>query len=151
MAPNLLGTAFSHGVQAVGAVEKDGNLEQVVFLAPSEATRLDPDKLDSLYSRLGPHTAEEVVCRAMEELAFRLAHIDRLYCRADLIEMRKNTRALIAIADQIGMTGLARVAGHVICCIDDADTTALAATLARMTRTGERSLTAIWDLQDVSI
>ena len=123
----------------------------MILLAPCEGVRLDPDRLDSLYSQLGPQAAEDVVCRAMEELACRLAQIDRLHCHAALDEMRKNTRALIAIADQIGMTGLARVAAHVILCIDDGDRTALAATLARLARAGERSLTAIWDRQDLTI
>jgi hypothetical protein len=126
-------------------------LEHVVMLAPSEGPRLDPHRLDSLYTQLGPQAAEDMVCRAMEELAFRLAHIDRLYRCASFPEMRKMTRALIAIAEQIGMTGLATVAGHVVQCIDDGDRIALAATLARLNRTGERSLTAIWDLQDLSI
>lgn len=126
-------------------------VEQVLVLAPDERAWLDPNRLDTLYSQLGPHGAEDVVCRAMEELAHRLAHIDRLYCQGDTAEMRKTTRALIAIADQIGMAGLARVAGHVVACIDDADRVALAATLARLIRCGDRSLTAIWDLQDLSI
>ncbi|MGR3273143.1 hypothetical protein DU478_02310 [Thalassococcus profundi] len=126
-------------------------MQEVVTLAPREGARLDADRLDSLYSQLGPRGAENVVCRAMEELAYRLGHIDRLYCQADLAEMRRNTRALMAIADQIGMTGLTHVAKHVITCIDDTDETALAATLARLARYGERSLTAIWELQDLSI
>ncbi|MFZ5964156.1 hypothetical protein ACOXXX_14515 [Thalassococcus sp. BH17M4-6] len=121
------------------------------MLQPSEGARLDADRLDSLYSQLGPQGAENVVCRAMEELAFRLAHIDRMYCRNDLAEMRKTTRGLIGIAEQIGMTGLARVARDVVGCIDDGDATALAATLARLARSGEGSLMAIWDLQDLSI
>ncbi len=126
-------------------------VEQVTVLAPLENARLDPDRLDALYKQLGHGAAEDVVCRAMEELAVRLAHIDALFREGDRDDMRKNTRALIAIAEQIGMMGLARVGGHVVDCIDDRDSIALAATLSRLTRLGERSLTAIWDLQDLSI
>ncbi|SNR33147.1 hypothetical protein [Puniceibacterium sediminis] len=126
-------------------------VEQVMVLAPKESARLDPDRLDALYSQLGPNAAEEVVCRAMEELAVRLGHIDQLFRKGSWEDMRKNTRALMAIAEQIGMMGLARVGGHVIDCIDDADGIALAATLSRLARLGEGSLTAIWDLQDLSI
>ncbi|WP_245875543.1 hypothetical protein [Puniceibacterium antarcticum] len=122
-----------------------------MVLAPKENAGLDPDRLEALYSQLGPSAAEDVVCRAMEELALRLAHIDRLFHEHAWGDMRKNTRALVAIADQIGMTGLACVGGHVISCIDDVDHIALAATLARLNRLGEGSLTAIWDLQDLSI
>lgn len=122
-----------------------------MVISPQEKARLDPDRLDALYSQLGPNAAEEVVCRAMEELAVRLAHIDQLFCEGAWEDMRKNTRALVAIAEQIGMMGLARVGCHVIGCIDDSDGIALAATLARLARLGEGSLTAIWDLQDLSI
>ncbi|WP_146584808.1 hypothetical protein [Puniceibacterium confluentis] len=126
-------------------------MEQVTVLAPLENARLDPDRLDALYSQLGPNAAEDVLCRAMEELAVRLAHIDRLFRQGDWKEMRKNTRALLAIAEQIGMMGLARVGSCVVGCIDDGDRVALAATLFRLTRLGEQSLTAVWDLQDLSI
>lgn len=126
-------------------------MANIEMLKPREGARLDADRVEMLYVQLGPIGAEDVVCRAMEELAYRLGHIDRLYCAQDWPEMRKNTRALAAIADQIGMTLLARVAGDVICCIDDGDGTALAATLSRLVRTGEMSLTEIWDLQDLSV
>jgi glutathione S-transferase len=135
----------------VGAWEKGEIVEQVLVLAPKENARLDPDRLAALYSQLGPSAAEEVVCRAMEELAMRLSHIDTLFRQQSWEGMRKNTRALIAIAEQIGMTGLARAGTHVVYCIDDADHTALAATLSRLARLGDQSLTAIWDLQDLSI
>ena len=46
---------------------------------------------------------------------------------------------------------LARVAGDVIGCIDTADANAMNATFARLLRIGEQSLTAIWDLQDITI
>jgi hypothetical protein len=46
---------------------------------------------------------------------------------------------------------LARVASDVIETIDACDRVATAATLARLIRIGEQSLTAIWDLQDITI
>lgn len=100
---------------------------------------------------MGHAGAEDVVCRAMEELALRMAHCDRLFRAQDMAELRKSSRSLIAIADQVGMHLLARVAGDVTNCIDSGDTVALAATLGRLMRTGEGSLTAIWDLQDITI
>jgi len=39
----------------------------------------------------------------------------------------------------------------VILCIDRADRVALAATLARLLRIGERSLGEMWDIQDLRI
>lgn len=87
----------------------------------------------------------------MEELALRLSHSERLYQQDDMAGLRKSTQSLIAIADQIGMRKLARVAGDVTSVVDDKDFVAIAATLARLMRVGEASLTAVWDLQDLSL
>lgn len=113
--------------------------------------RLDPDRLGALYSQLGDTGAEDVICRAMEELAVRMAHCERLYRQGNWAELRKSARSLVAIADQIGMRLLSRVAGDITASIDAGDMVAVAATLARLLRIGERSLTAIWDLRDLSV
>lgn len=124
---------------------------QVLQIRPLEQVSVDQDRLGALYSQLGEASAEDVVCRALEELALRMSHCDRLYRDQSWPELRKNTRSLIAIADQIGMQKLSQVAGDVTACIDVVDTNGLAATLSRLLRIGERSLTAIWDMQDIRI
>ena len=112
---------------------------------------LDQERLGALYSQLGEASAEDIVCRALEELALRMSHCDRLYREQNWPDLLKNTRSLIAIADQIGMQKLAQVAGDVTRCIDAGDTNGLAATLSRLLRIGEKSLTTIWDMQDLKI
>ncbi|SPH23015.1 hypothetical protein ASD8599_03762 [Ascidiaceihabitans donghaensis] len=126
-------------------------MRQITQIKPLEAVRVDHERLGALYTQLGEASAEDVVCRAMEELALRLSHCDRLFRKSDWVELRKSARSLIAIADQIGMSDVSRVAGHVTECIDTEDDVALAATLQRLMRTGEGSLTAIWDSQDITI
>ncbi|MFL4469594.1 hypothetical protein ACERZ8_06835 [Tateyamaria armeniaca] len=126
-------------------------MSNITQLRLSEHVQVDHDRLDSLYSEMDHAAAEDMVCRAMEELALRMAHCDRLYRAADFDELRKSSRSLVAIADQIGMTMMARVARDVADCAGPQDPVALAATLSRLMRTGEESLTAIWDLQDVTI
>lgn len=123
----------------------------VTVLAQNEAVRVDADKLEDLYRQLGDVGAEDVVCRAMEELAVRLAHTERLFHQDRQDEMRKSARSIVAIAEQIGMLMLSRVARDVVQCIDDGDEIALSAVLARLVRIGEGSLTEIWQLQDLSI
>lgn len=113
--------------------------------------RLDQDQLSALYLQLGQSGAEDVVCRAIEELAVRLSHCERLWRQQDDPGLRKCARSLIAIAEQIGMNTLARVAGDVTSAADTGDRAATAATLFRLIRIGERSLTAVWDLQDLSV
>jgi hypothetical protein len=126
-------------------------VEQITTLKLAEPIRLDPDRLGQLYCQLGEAGAEDVICRAIEELAVRLNHCNRLWQRNEQDELRKSARSLIAIADQIGMTALARVAGDVTQAIDAGDSVAEAAILSRLIRIGERSLTAVWDLQDLSV
>lgn len=126
-------------------------VEQVVMLMQDERVRLDQDRLGELYAQLGEAGAEDVVCRAMEELAARLTQTARMYRQGQLADLRKSARSIAAIADQIGMHALARVARDVMGCVDTGDSNGLAATLARLLRIGERSLTAVWDLKDLSL
>jgi hypothetical protein len=124
---------------------------QVLQIKPVEKVSVDQDRLGALYSQLGEAGAEDVVCRALEELALRLAHCDTLYREGCWSDLRKNTRSLVAIAEQIGMHALATVAGDVTQCIDHENEVAIAATLSRLIRVGERSLIAVWDIQDITI
>ncbi|WP_372993702.1 hypothetical protein [Sulfitobacter sp.] len=123
----------------------------VLQMRPTEQVSVDQERLGTLYAQLGEAGAEDVVCRAMEELALRMSHCDRLFRESNWDELRKNSRSLIAIADQVGLQKLAVVARDVMCAIDQHDEVAVAATLTRLIRIGERSLTAIWDTQDMSI
>lgn len=122
---------------------------QVLQFRTTEQVYVDQEQLGTLYAQLGEAGAEDVVCRALEELALRLSHSDQLYRETDWSALRKNTRSLIAIADQVGMRMLSRVAADVTHCIDMGDRTAVAATLSRLLRIGERSLTTIWDIGDL--
>nr|WP_089234739.1 hypothetical protein [Tropicimonas sediminicola] len=122
----------------------------VATLTFEEPVRLDRDNLEELYRQLGAAGAENVICRAMEELAVRLSDIAPLY-RADRSgELARLARSLVGISSQIGLQTLAHVAEDVSRCALRQDRTALAATLCRLERIGDRSLTAVWDLRDVT-
>lgn len=126
-------------------------MEDVTTLAQTEQVRLDPDRLGALYRQMGEANAEDVICRAVEELAIRMTQCEKLWRAGDWPGLRKSVRSLIAIAEQVGMTKLSRVAADVTHAIDNNDAVAAAATLTRLLRVGERSLTAVWDLQDMTI
>lgn len=117
-------------------------------LIHNEPVRLDPDSLESLYAELGPAGAENVVCRAMEELALRLADLTTLHHAGELAELARVARSLVAISKQVGLSDFARVAKDVAKCAERQDPIALGATLCRLERVGDRSLTAVWDLPD---
>ena len=112
---------------------------------------MDPAQIETLCQDLGPHAAEDVVCRAMEELAQRLCQVQDMAVGGPKEDMHKVLRSLAAIAAQIGMTSLARVAHDVMTCIEYGDMVAEAACMARLARTGERSLTQLWDLNEFTV
>ena len=124
---------------------------QLMQIRPTEQVCVDQERLGLLYTQLGEVGAEDVVCRAMEELALRLSHCKKLHKAQDRAGLRKSVHRLIAIAEQVGMALVARVAADVVICIDAGDDTATAATLSRLIRSGERSLSAIWDLPEITI
>lgn len=124
------------------------NITTIVF---DEKVRLDSDRLAELYVQLGEVGAQDVVCRAMEELAVRLANVNESYLANKRDELRKRVKGLVGIAEQIGMQRLANIAHDVCNCADENDPISLGATMARLMRIGDRSLTAVWDLQDLSV
>ncbi|MGR3367523.1 MAG: hypothetical protein ACU0CC_06340 [Sagittula sp.] len=126
-------------------------MKQVTYLSPVEYPDMDPAQIRTLCTDLGLHQAEDVICRAMEELAQRLCQVQDMAVSGPRQDMHKTLRSLSAIAQQIGMTSLSRVAHDVMTCIEFGDIVAEAATLARLARTGERSLTQLWDINEFSI
>ncbi|MFO1175636.1 MAG: hypothetical protein U1E48_10610 [Paracoccaceae bacterium] len=122
----------------------------LAVLRHEEGVRLDPDPLVALYSELGESGAERVLCRAMEDLRSRLSEILRHADEGRGTPVARTARQLGAVAAQIGLPTLARVAGDVVYSTEAGDPTAQAATLARLVRIGERSLSAVWDLRDMT-
>lgn len=125
-------------------------VERVSVLFTEESVRLDQARIVELENLLGAKTAENVAIRAMEELSSRLAHCEHLFQLENWVDLRKCVRSLIAIGDQIGMTSLAQVSGHVVHAIDAKDVTAIAATFFRLMRIGDRSLSDYWDQYNLS-
>lgn len=117
------------------------------LLHHEEPILLDPDSLEALYEALGPTGAESVVSRAMEDLALRLSDLVAFHRAGKLNELSRTARSMIAIADQVGLTSFARVAADVSHCARTGDPIALGATLCRLERIGDRSLTAVWDVR----
>lgn len=113
--------------------------------------RLDSERLELLYSQLGEDGADNVLCRAMEEMAVRVKQSEKLYREKNTTELRKTVHSLIAIAEQVGLQTLALVSKDVVNCIDAADWVALGATFSRLIRSSDQSLTAIWELEGITV
>lgn len=126
-------------------------MAKLAVLRHEEGVRLDPDRLVALYADLGESAAEQVMCRAMEELAQRLTEIQRFADEGNLAAMTRSARLLIKAAERVGMLTFARVARDVLRATEAADAVAQAATLARLVRIGDRSVSAVWDLRDLTV
>lgn len=122
-----------------------------VTLQHFERARLDRDRLESLVRELGEPGAERIVGRAMEELAVRLSRLEVAYKAGDLAAVAKAASSMVAVADQVGMASMARVARDVTITAHAGDGAGFAATVARLLRVGEASLMSVWDLQDMSV
>lgn len=124
-------------------------MAQLTRLRPEEPVRLERTRLAAIYASAGEAQAEEIICRAMEELALRLSLMERAYAAGEADALVKGARGLVAIAEQVGMSDIARVAADVAACAQRRDDPALGATIARLMRISDRSLTAVWDTADM--
>lgn len=120
-------------------------------LAIDESVRLDRSQLEVLYQSLGSVGADKVVNHALEEISISLSRGVKEYRAGRLDELRATVRGLAAVAQQVGMMTLARVARDVQELSLTHDPAALGATMARLQRIAENSLMAVWDLQDLSV
>ncbi len=140
-----------HSVHVVGALIEDLIVKHLSVLAPTDSVRLDQNKLAELFIQMGPKEAENTVCRVMEELALRLSVLDSEHAKGDKNKIAKDARGLIGMAVQIGLTDLATVAGHVEQCFRGNDHVAQQATLSRLFRVADKSLSEVWESQDMTL
>lgn len=120
-------------------------------LHPEEAAHFDPAMLESLCLRIGETRAEAEVARALERISTTLSALETLAEHAAAPLLAAALRSMIRDAELIGMTSLARVAGQVLACQRSGDPVSRAATLARLVRVGDRSMHAVWELEDISV
>ena len=121
---------------------------QLGVLRCEEQFQFDPSHIVVLFVEYGSRGAEQLIAETMEEIAVRLVAIEhglRDQRTADLIA---DVRALAELARRVGLTGLRMVAEDLETCLPRQGA-ARDAVAARLMRVGERSLTAIWDLENI--
>ncbi|WP_298568526.1 hypothetical protein [uncultured Aliiroseovarius sp.] len=126
-------------------------MSDIVKMKHVEAVRLDRGQLETLFVQMGPARADKEINQSLEDLAVALAGVQKANARGQTDLLCEGVRHLIAIANKIGMTSLGRVARDVLDLAQGNDVAGFSATLARLGRIGERSLIAVWDLQDMSL
>ena len=123
-------------------------MEHVKLDLPDEHSCLDIKLLLSICRNLAVPQAAELLCREIEQLAAHLTECQKGYAKSEYGFVRQKLDELEAFSKLIGLPVLERVARDVQSCIEVYDPVALSATMSRLLRMGEQSLTAIWDLQE---
>lgn len=120
--------------------------DKVVALCPNDRVRHDAEPIASMYRNLGTASADQVVTRALTELAVTMAGITAELRRHELEDLARKLRRVQAMAINLGMTSFAQVAQDTRICLERSDATAFSAVWARLIRVAERSLSAERDL-----
>lgn len=123
---------------------------QVTELRPVEPVLLDVARLQDLCCTLGPVGGETAIVAAMEDLAALLDKAGSYWRAGDQDRLDLTVRQVATVAHRIGMVAVARVAGDVRRLCARTDSAGLAAAVARLLRLGERSLLAVWDIEDLA-
>lgn len=125
-------------------------MQNVTSLPLRERIRLDGEAIAAIYRNLGTSTAEQIVTRALGELAHAMAGIAAQVQHQDLADLSRQLKKLQLMAENLGMVSLAKVASDARFCLDRCDSTGFAAVWARLLRVAERSLASDKDFADIS-
>ena len=112
----------------------------VFVLQPKDRIRHDAGPISTIYRNLDTASADQVVTRALGELALSMAGLADQVRARDLTDLGRQLRRLQLMAENLGMVSFSGVCGDVRTCLDLGDVTALAAVWARLLRVAERSL-----------
>lgn len=112
----------------------------VVALRPNDRVRQDAEPIATIYRNLGTTSAEQVVTRALTELAVTMSGLAAQVQAHDLANMARQLRRLQRMSENLGMVSLGLIADDVRTCIERSDVTAFSAVWARLLRVAERSL-----------
>jgi hypothetical protein len=99
-------------------------MSNIVVFRPRERIRQDGEAIAALYRNLGTATAEQLVTRALGELALTMSGLDAQVRARDLADLTRQLRRLQRMAENLGMISLSAVAGDAGACLQSGDSTA---------------------------
>lgn len=124
---------------------------EITALRPREVVRQDVEAIAVIYRNLGAPVAEQMVTRALGELALTMAGLAEKVRAQELRDLARQLGRLGRLAADLGLLSLATVAGDAKICLERADGTAFSAVWARLLRVAERSLASEAGLADQSV
>ena len=124
---------------------------EITALRPREVVRQDVEAIAVIYRNLGAPVAEQMVARALGELALTMAGLAEKVRAQELRDLARQLGRLGRLAADLGLLSLATVAGDAKICLERADGTAFSAVWARLLRVAERSLASEAGLADQSV
>lgn len=125
-------------------------MENVTVLRPRERIRQDGEAIAVIYRNLGTSAAEQMVTRALGELALAMAGIAAQVKAHQLADLSRQLKKLQRMAENLGMISLSVVSQDARTCLDRCDPTAFSAVWARLLRVAERSLASDKGFADLS-
>lgn len=95
-----------------------------------------------IYRDMGKQAADQVVIRAMDEVALTMAGLVGRVQSRELSDVARQLRRLQRLSVPLGLVSLAQVAQDARGCLEAGDVTAFSAVWARLVRVAKRSLVA---------
>lgn len=122
----------------------------VLTLTPKESPKQDFEHIVSIYRNLGAPAAEQVVTRALGELAALMASLAERIADHEMAHLLRRLRRLDQMADNLGLVTLSLVAQDLAVCLERGDSTAFSAVWARLMRVADKTLSGDASAQDKS-
>lgn len=120
-------------------------MTKIAALAVTEPVSVDERRLHDIVNELGEVAATGLIQLALEQMALAVRALQEDARADNVLAITAQAERLSRLAWQVGLVTLAAVAIDIAECARHGDAVALEATLARLTRVADRSLTDIWD------
>lgn len=126
-------------------------MKNVLALVPIERLRQDAEPIAAIYRNLGVQAAEQVVARALAELASVAQEVVQQARLQDATALPRSLRRLQRLSENMGLVSLGSIAQDMALCMGDGDGIAFAAVFARLQRVMERTFSPPPEMADLSV
>jgi hypothetical protein len=122
----------------------------ILALTPRENPQHDIEQIASIYRNLSSAAAEQVVARALGELALSMAALAEDIADHQMGDLLRRLKRLDRMAHNLGLKTLSVVCKDLAICLERSDATGFAAVWARLLRVADCTLTFDQERQDLN-